>query len=196
MSWSVPDVPCLPSNVPTADTKAAVFTILVIFHYITPLHHPRNSIVVFPHSGLRRWMRHVRRESDRCLVLRSQRSQGYSRQGFSDISHRTLEIVEETEELQIIWPLLCIDSDSQFSQSFLLYWGLDILSWLAEYIAYMMSYGWFSVVKCFHQIRDQTEQLLDKLSRTSSPDESNYYLFHPRGLRKLLKGKRSLKNRR
>ena len=48
--------------------------------------------------------------------------------------------------LQIIWPLLCIDSDSQFSQSFLLYWGLDILSWLAEYIAYMMSYGWFSVV--------------------------------------------------
>ena len=51
--------------------------------------------------------------------------------------------------------------------------------------------------KCFHQIRDQTEQLLDKLSRTSSPDESNYDLFHPRGLRKLLKGKRrSLKNRR
>ena len=49
MSWSVHDVPCLPSNVPTtADTKAAVFTILVIFHYITPLHHPRNSIVVFP----------------------------------------------------------------------------------------------------------------------------------------------------
>ena len=50
--------------------------------------------------------------------------------------------------------------------------------------------------KCFHQIRDQTEQLLDKLSRTSSPDESNYDLFHPRGVRKLLKGKRSLKNRR
>ena len=101
MSWSVPDVPCLPSNVPTADTKAAVFTILVIFHYITPLHHPRNSIVVFPHSGLRRWMRHVRRESDRCLVLRSHRSQGYSRQGFSDISHRTLEIVEETEDYRL-----------------------------------------------------------------------------------------------
>lgn len=62
---------CLPNNVPvTADTKAAEFTILVIFHYVIPLHL----------TGMTMLFAEVNeRDSDRCRVLRSHWSQsGYS----------------------------------------------------------------------------------------------------------------------
>ena len=93
---------CLPDNVPV--TKAAVFTILVIFHYPNSVSVSVGNVVCRSEWDLREMAR-----SDRCWVLGSHGAMpGYSELWFWGISHGTLEIVGETEELEIMWPSLSV----------------------------------------------------------------------------------------
>ena len=86
---------CLPNNVLPV-TKAAVFTILVIVHLYLNLHLSLCWQCCLQNRS--EWDLRGIESIDRCGVLRI----------FWGISHGTLEIVEETEELEIMWPSLSV----------------------------------------------------------------------------------------
>ena len=81
---------CLPNSVPvTADTKAAVFTILVIFHYLIPLHLPLLALTMLFAEANETMRPEVswRAGSDRCRVLTIHWSQDILRHFSRDLGN-------------------------------------------------------------------------------------------------------------